>query len=155
MVHEKSQFQETHSSKWGSNPWQWDGTYAAVLLGSQFTPTQCFKTLYLDLPITNAEKPLITQKVLVTQSCNIVHCNWHTQKPIRADLQVFVNILSLWELMFFQFFVRGSSGNGQNFTFGWFWLGTMHWNGLSGAYLRLEVCQIQYHRFWVSVISGS
>ena len=55
----------------------------------------------------------------------------------------------------FQFFVRGSSGNSQIFTFCWFWLGTMHWNGLSGAYLRLEASQIQYHRFWVSVISGS
>ena len=40
-----------HSRKWGSKPWKWDGTYAAVLLGSHFTPTPCCRTLYLDLPI--------------------------------------------------------------------------------------------------------
>ena len=28
-----------------------DGTYATVLLGPHFTPTPCFRTLYLDLPI--------------------------------------------------------------------------------------------------------
>ena len=44
-------------------------------------PYTMFQNQYLALPITNAEKPLIIQKVLVTQSCNIVHCNWHTQKP--------------------------------------------------------------------------
>ena len=56
---------------------------------------------------------------------------------------------SLWKLTFFQFFIRGSSGNSQNFTFCWFWLGKMHQNGLSGAYWGLEACQIQWHLFWV------
>ena len=41
----------------GLKPLKWDGTYAAVLLGSHFTPTQCFRTLYLDLPVKNEEKP--------------------------------------------------------------------------------------------------
>ena len=53
------------------------------------------------------QKTIITQKVLVTQSSNIVHCNWHIQKPICADLQAFVNTFSLCKLMIFQFFVRG------------------------------------------------
>ena len=34
-----------------------------------------------------SRKTIITQKVLVTQSSNILHCNWHTQKPICADFQ--------------------------------------------------------------------
>ena len=34
-----------------------------------------------------SRKTIITQKVLVTQSSNIVHCDWHTQKHICADFQ--------------------------------------------------------------------
>ena len=101
-------------------------------------------------------KNTITQEVLVTQSSNIVHFNRHTQKPIGADLEAFANTFSLsnwW--VFFQFFVKGSSGNSQNFIFCGFWLGKMHQNGLSGTYLGFEACQIQCHRIWVSVISGS
>ena len=157
MVHKKSQFQETHSSKWGSNPWKWNGTYAAVLLGSQFTPTQCFKIQYLALPITNAEKPLIIQKVLVTQSCNIVHCK--LAYPESLYVQICKPLQTLFPCAnwsFFSVLLSGrSSGNSQNITFCSFWLGKMYWNSLSGAYLRLEACQIQYCRFWVSVISGS
>ena len=56
---------------------------------------------------------------------------------------------------FFQFVVRESSGNSQNITFCWFWLGKMDWNSLSGAYLGFEVCQIQWHLLQVPTISGS
>ena len=52
-------------------------------------------------------KTLITQKVFVTQSSNIVHCDQHTQKPTCADFQAFSNTFSLYKLMFFHFFVRG------------------------------------------------
>ena len=52
-------------------------------------------------------KSIITQKVLVTQSSIIVHCDQHTQKPISADLQAFVNTFSLCKLMFFQFLSEG------------------------------------------------
>ena len=101
-------------------------------------------------------KTIMTQKVLVTPSSNIVHCNWHTQKPTCADLQAFANTFSLCKLTFFQFcFVRGSSGNSQNFTFCWFWLGKMHQNCLSGAYSGFKACQIQWHLLQVSMISGS
>ena len=151
-------------------------------------------------------KTIIIQKVLVTQSCNIVHCNWHTQNPICADLQAFANTFPCANWSFFFSLLSGRvqetakishfvdfdwekmdwnslsgaylgfevcqiqwhllqvptiSGSwkitisGINFTFCWFWLGTMHWNCLSGAYLGFEACQIQYCRFWVSVISGS
>ena len=118
----------------------------------------CSSPPWVDLPLHNVSKPnilhnkcrktIIIQKVLVTQNCNIVHCNWHTQNPICADLQAFANTFSLCKLkFFFQFVVRESSGNSQNITFCSFWLGKMDWNSLSGAYLRLEACQIQYHRF--------
>ena len=53
------------------------------------------------------KKTIITQKVLVTQSYNIVHCDWHTQKPICADLQAFANAFSLCKLTFFQLFCQG------------------------------------------------
>ena len=53
-------------------------------------------------------KTIITQKVLVTQSSNIVHCNQHTQKPICADIQAFLNTFSLSKLTFFIFLVTGS-----------------------------------------------
>ena len=59
-------------------------------------------------------KTIITQKVLVTQSSNIVHCDRHTQKPKCADFQAFLNTFSLFKLMFFfSFFVRVSSANSQ------------------------------------------
>ena len=50
-----------------------------------------------------SRKTIITQKVLVTQSSNIVHCDWHTQKPITANFQAFSNTFSLYKLMWFFF----------------------------------------------------
>ena len=35
---------------------KWHGIYAAVLLGSHSTPTPCFRTLCLNLPVKNQEK---------------------------------------------------------------------------------------------------
>ena len=96
---------------------------------------------------------IITQKVLVTQSSDIVHCDWHTQKPIRADFQAFWTIFPCSN--FFHFLSGRVQQIAKNFTFCWFWLGKMHWNGFSGMYLGFEVCQIQWCRFWVSMISGS
>ena len=52
-------------------------------------------------------KTIITQKVLVTQSSHIVHCDWHTQKPICADFQAFSNTFSLYKLMFCHFLSGG------------------------------------------------
>ena len=63
-----------------------------------------------------SRKTIITQKVLVTQSSNIVHCNQHTQKPICADFQVFSNPFSLFQLMgFFFIFVRGVKETAKSF----------------------------------------
>ena len=53
------------------------------------------------------QKTIITQKVLVTQSSNIVHYDQHTQKPVCADLQAFANAFSLCKLMFFSVFCQG------------------------------------------------
>ena len=46
-------------------------------------------------------KTIIIQKVLVTQSCNIVHCNWHTQYPICADWQALANTFPCANWSFF------------------------------------------------------
>ena len=99
-------------------------------------------------------KTIITQKVHVTQSSNIIHCDWHTQKLICADFQAFSNTFSLYKLTFFHF-CQGEFSKQPKFTFCWFWLVKMHQNGLSGTYLGFKVCQIQWQRFWVSTISGS
>ena len=48
-----------------------------------------------------SRKTIITQKLLVTQSSHIVHCNWHSQEPICAHMQAFSNTFSLFKLMFF------------------------------------------------------
>ena len=101
------------------------------------------------------KKTIITQKVLVTQSYNIVHCDWHTQKPICADLQAFANTFSLCKLTFFQLFCQGELKKQPKLTYCWFLLGNMHQNGLIGAYLGFKACQIQWHLLWISTISGS
>ena len=99
-------------------------------------------------------KTIITQKVLVTQSFNIVHCNRHTPNPMCPDLQAFSNIFPCSKWCFFHF-LSGAVKNSQKFTFCCIWLGKMHWNCLSGIYLGFKACQIQCCRFWVSVISSS
>ena len=40
----------------GLKPLKWYGTYAAVLLAFHSTPTSCFRTLCLNLPVKNQEK---------------------------------------------------------------------------------------------------
>ena len=76
-----------------------------------------------------SRKTLITQKVLVSQSSHIVHCDWHTQKPVCAHFQAFLNTISLFKLIFFSFFVRGSSINSQKFHILFIWTGknTLKW----------------------------
>ena len=54
-----------------------------------------------------SRKTIITQKVFVTQSAHIVHCNWHTQKPICVDFQALSNTFSLFKLMFFSIICWG------------------------------------------------
>ena len=92
-----------------------------------------------------SRKTIITQKVLVTQRSNIVHWDQHTQKPICADFQPFQTPFPCTKWPFF-FFIRGVKQSAKIFTFCWFWLGKMHQNDLSGTYLGLGACQIQ----WVS-----
>ena len=60
------------------------------------------RVLKLNPPVKN-KKNIITQKLLVTQSSYIVHCNQHTQKPACADFQAFLNTFFLLKLMGFFF----------------------------------------------------
>ena len=73
-----------------------------------FYPYTMLQNPMLKPSCQKSSKPIITQKVLVTQSSNIVHCDQHTQKPICANFQAFLNIFSLIKLMLFFIFVRGS-----------------------------------------------
>ena len=156
-----------------------------------------------------SRKTIITQKAIVTQSSNIVHCYWHTPEtytctfwslfkhffPVQIDVFFFHflsggvkqraknftfcwfwlgkkhqnglsgDIFKVWGMLpkpivhrFWVYTISGSwkiTISGKNFTFCWFWLGKMHWNGLSGAYLGFKACQIQWHLFQVSMISSS
>ena len=115
-----------------------------------------FQNPMLKASCQKSRKTIRTQKVLVTQSSNIVHCDQHTQKPLCADFQVFSNTFSLYKLMFFFNFLSGGvKQTATNCTFCWFWLGKMQLKGLSGMYLGFKACQIQWCRFWVSMISSS
>ena len=67
---------------------------------------------------------------------------WGVPNPMAQDSSI--SISGSWKIKI----------SGKNFTFCWFWLGKMHQNGLSGAYLGFETCQIQWHLFQVSTISG-
>ena len=100
-------FMKIHNCWWHiaengvQNIWKWDGTYAAVLLGAHFTPTPCYRTLYLDLPIK------MQKNHNNTKSSHIVHYDRHTQKPICTDLEAFANTFSLGKLTFFSVFCQG------------------------------------------------
>ena len=55
-----------------------------------------------------SRETIITQKAIVTQIYNIVHCYWHTPKPICADFEAFSSTVSLFKLMgFFFIFLSG------------------------------------------------
>ena len=58
---------------------------------------------------------LITQKVLVTQSSNLVHCDRHIQKTYMCRFSgLFENFFAV-QIDNFSFFVKGSSVNSQKF----------------------------------------
>ena len=50
-----------------------------------------------------------------TKFSHIVHCDWHSQKPICADFQAFLYTFSLYKLTFFHFFIWWSEANSQKF----------------------------------------
>ena len=108
-------------------------------------------TMFLNLPVKIQENSIINQKVLVTQSSNIVHCKQHTQKPILKTLWTFSPV----KIDIFYFLSGGVKHTATKLRFCWFWLGKMHWKGFSGAYIGFEVCWIQWCCFWVSMISRS
>ena len=71
-----------------------------------FYPYTMFENSVPKPSCQNSRKTNITQKVLVTQSSNIVHCNWHTQRPICANFQAFLNTFPCWNWCFFIFCLR-------------------------------------------------
>ena len=91
-------------------------------------------------------KTIITQKGLVTQSSNIMHCDWHTQNLYVQIFKPFQTFFPI-QIDIFSFFVRGSSVNSQKFHILLILTGKMHGNALSGVYFGFKACQIQWHRF--------
>ena len=69
-----------------------------------FYPYTMFQNPMSNPSCQKSRKAIITQKVVVTQSSNIVHCYWHIQKPVSAKFQGFSNTFSLLKLTFFIFF---------------------------------------------------
>ena len=125
---------------------------------------QIFKPFWTLYPCTNwlffifchreFRKIIITQKVLVAQSSNIVHCNQHIQKHIHADFQTFPNTFSLYKLTFF-IFCQGSSVNSQKLHIFLNLTGKNALKWLELCVFRVWGFQIQCHRFQVSTISSS
>ena len=72
-----------------------------------FYPYAMFQNPMSKPSCQTSRKTIITQKVLVTQSSNIVHCDMHIQKPICVDFQAFPNTFSLLKLTFFNFLSGG------------------------------------------------
>ena len=61
---------------------------------------------------------------------------------------------SLFKLMSFSFFCQGEFIKLSKISNLLILTGKMHQNGLSGAHIGFKVCQIQWHRFQVSTLSG-
>ena len=80
-----------------------------------FYPYTMFQNPIPRLSCQKSRKTIITKKVLITQSSNIVHCNWHTQQPTCAHMQAFLNTFSLFKLTFFHFLSRGVKETAKNF----------------------------------------
>ena len=73
------------------------------------------------------------------------------KKPIWADLQTLF-LCANWS---FSVFCQGEFRKQPKFHILLFWLGKMHWNGLSDMYLGFKACWFQCCRFQVSAISSS
>ena len=56
-----------------------------------FYPYTMFQNPIMRPSCKESRKFIITEKVLVTQNSCMVHCVWHTQKHVCADLQAFLN----------------------------------------------------------------
>ena len=97
-------------------PSKWHGTYAAVPLASHSISNTMFQNPMPKPSCQKSRKAIITQKVLVTQSSNIVHCNWHTQKPICVDFaSLFKHFFPVQIDVFILCFIRVSYANSQKF----------------------------------------
>ena len=73
-----------------------------------------------------SEKTIITEKVLVTQSSNIVHCDWQTQKPVCVEFSNLFKHFFPVQIdggFFFNFLLGGVKQTAKNFTLCWLWLG--------------------------------
>ena len=91
---------EKSSIKWGEKTIKMEWDLCSNAPWAQFCPYTRSQNHISKPSSQKSRKTIITQKVLVTQNSNIVHCNQHTQKPICADFQAFWNTFSLLKWYF-------------------------------------------------------
>ena len=91
---------EKSSIKWGKKTIKMEWDLCSNAPWAQFYPYTRSQNHISKPSSQKSRKTIITQKVLVTQNSNIVHCNQHTQKPICADFQAFWNTFSLLKWYF-------------------------------------------------------
>ena len=91
---------EKSSIKWGEKTIKMEWDLCSNAPRAQFCPYTRSQNHISKPSSQKSRKTIITQKVLVTQNSNIVHCNQHTQKPICADFQAFWNTFSLLKWYF-------------------------------------------------------
>ena len=115
-------------------------------LGPILPPAPCFSTLCLKLPVKH-QKNIITWKVLVTQTSNIVLLHWHTLKPICAYFQAFLNTFSLLKLTFFKFFSGGVMQTAKKFNILLILTEKNALKWLEWCIFRVEACHIKWHWF--------
>ena len=72
-----------------------------------FYPYTMFQNAIPRHSCQKSRKTIISTKVLVTQSSHIVHCVWHTQKPVCVDIQAFLNTFSSSNCCFLCHFLSG------------------------------------------------
>ena len=91
---------EKSSIKWGKKTIKMEWDLCSNAPWAHFCPYTRSQNHISKPSSQKSRKTIITQKVLVTQNSNIVHCNQHTQKPICADFQAFWNTFSLLKWYF-------------------------------------------------------
>ena len=74
----------------------------------QFYPYTMFQNPMPKPSCQKFRKTLIIQKVHVTQSSIIMHCDWHTQKTYMCRFSSLSNTFSLYKLTFFHFLSGGA-----------------------------------------------
>ena len=120
-----------------------------MLLGSQSTLQYVSKPSYQNFRRKIHHK---SESICHTKFLHSALQSAHPKTYMCRYSRLFKHIFPVKIEIFFKIFLLAS---GKNFTFCWFWLGTLHQNGLSGMYIGFQLCWIQWHWFEILTISSS